>query len=150
MFQDSRLQAYPASHFSAILDASESQPAWDAFTANVDWAVVSLPRPNRLSGAGRFPHADWATVYWDQAVEVFVRRTGAHADVSATREYRFLRPGIDPFLVASAVHGPDGDRIRAEARRQRAEHPRGYAGAMVLCLSGESDSCVAAKTLDSR
>jgi hypothetical protein len=141
VFQDSRLQAYPASHFDAILAAAESQPAWDTLVASVDWAVLSLPRPNRLSGAGRFPNSAWATVFWDEAVEVLVRRTGRHGPVAAAREYRFLRPGIDPFLVAAGVFGPEGEAIRADARRQRAENPRGYAGAVVLCMAGDASAC---------
>lgn len=142
VFQDSRLQAYPPSHFAAILDAAGSQPAWNLLVANVDWAVLSLPRPNRLSGAGRFPNEEWATVYWDEAIEIVVRRSGRHAAVASAREYRFLRPGIDPFLVAGGVFGPDGDQIRAEAGRQRAENPRGRAAAVVLCLSGDATACV--------
>jgi len=141
VFQDSRLQAYPPSHFEAILAAAESQPAWDTLVAGVDWAILSLPRPNRLSGAGRFPNPEWATVYWDEAVEIVIRRTGRHAPVASSREYRFLRPGIDPFLVAAGVFGPEGEAIRAEARRQRAENPRGYAGAVVTCLSGDASAC---------
>ena len=141
VFQDSRLQAYPSWHFDAILAASESQPAWDTLVAGVDWAILSLPRPNRLSGAGRFPNSAWATVFWDEAVEVLVRRSGRHARVVSAREYRFLRPGIDPFLVAAGVFGPDGEAIRAEARRQRAENPRGYAGAVVLCMAGDATAC---------
>jgi hypothetical protein len=141
VFQDSRLQAYPASHFAAILDAADDQPAWNALVANVDWAVLSRPRPNRLSGAGRFPDGEWATVYWDEAVEIAVRRSGRHAAVASARAYRFLRPGIDPFLVAAGVFGPDGDAIRAEAQRQRGGNPRGYAGAVVLCMAGDASAC---------
>jgi hypothetical protein len=145
VFQDSRMQAYPGSHFEQILDASESQPAWDGVVADVDWAVLSLPRANRLSGAGRFPNAEWATVYWDEAVEVVVRRGSRHAGVVSASEYRFLQPAVDPFLVASGVFGPDGESIRAEARRQRAENPRGYAGAVVLCMAGDAAACADAK-----
>jgi len=141
VFQDSRLQAYPASHFEAILAAADSQPAWDTLVAGVDWAILSLPRPNRLSGAGRFPSPEWATVYWDEAVEIVIRRTGRHAPVASAREYRFLRPGIDPFLFAAGVFGPEGEEIRAEARRQRAENPRGYAGAVVLCMASDATAC---------
>jgi hypothetical protein len=79
VFQDSRLQAYPPEHFRAILDASRSQPAWDALVSGVDWAIVSLPRPNALSGVGQFPADTWATVYDDGSVEILVRRTGAYA-----------------------------------------------------------------------
>jgi hypothetical protein len=45
----------------------------------VDWAVLSIPRPNQLSGEGRFPIADWALVYQDDAIEILVRRTGRYA-----------------------------------------------------------------------
>jgi hypothetical protein len=83
VFQDSRLQAYPPEHFRAILDASRSQPGWDALVAGVDWAVLSLPRPNALSGVGRFPHADWATVYEDESVEIRLRRKGRYAGLAA-------------------------------------------------------------------
>jgi hypothetical protein len=79
VFQDSRLQAYPPDHFRAILDASRSQPAWDELVSGVDWAMLSVPRPNALSGAGRFPSAAWATVYEDEAVEILVRRNGRYA-----------------------------------------------------------------------
>jgi hypothetical protein len=141
VFNDSRLQAYPPAHFAEILAASESQPLWDQLVAGVDWAVLSSARPNRLSGAGRFPEQDWATVFWDEAVEVLVRRRGTRADLAARREYRFLGPRADPFLVAAGINGPDGGRIRDEAQRQREENPRGHAGAMVLCLGGDPSSC---------
>ena len=52
---------------------------WNALVAGVDWAMISVPRPNQLSGAGRFPAADWATVYLDDAIEIVVRRSGKYA-----------------------------------------------------------------------
>jgi hypothetical protein len=76
VFQDSRLQAYPQDHFGRILNASETQKDWDALVAGVDWAVVSVPVRNELSGADRFPVSDWAPVFRDAAVTVFVRRSG--------------------------------------------------------------------------
>jgi hypothetical protein len=85
VFQDSRLQAYPPDHFRAILDASRSQPQWDALTSGVDWAILSLARPNALSGVGRFPAATWATVYEDEAVEIVVRRNGRYGSLAAAR-----------------------------------------------------------------
>jgi hypothetical protein len=85
VFQDSRLQAYPPEHFRAILEASRSQAAWNTLTSGVDWAVLSLPRPSALSGAGRFPADAWATVYADDAVEILVRRTGRHAALAVLR-----------------------------------------------------------------
>jgi hypothetical protein len=78
VFQDSRLQAYPPEHFRAILAASRSQPAWDALVSGADWAILSLPRPNALSGAGA-PAGHWATVAEDEAVEILVRRSGRYA-----------------------------------------------------------------------
>ncbi len=83
VFQDSRLQAYPPERFRSILDASRSQPQWDALTSGVDWAIVSLARPNALSGVGRFPAATWATVYEDEAIEILVRRNGRYAALAA-------------------------------------------------------------------
>jgi hypothetical protein len=143
VFQDTRFQSYPWAHFDAILRASESQTAWDELMRRhgLDWAVLSRPRPNALSGAGRFPPAGWATVFWDDAFEVLVRRAGAYADLVARREYRLLRPGVDPYVVASGLLGPNGERILDEARRQRDDNPRGYAGAVVLCQSGDRQAC---------
>jgi hypothetical protein len=77
IFQDSRLQAYPPEHFRSIMAAAETQEGWNALTAGVEWAVVSLPRRNNLSGYGMFPSAEWATVFSDDAVEILVRRTGS-------------------------------------------------------------------------
>jgi hypothetical protein len=82
VFQDSRLQAYPPEHFRSILLASRSQREWDALVARVDWAVVSVPRSNQLSGHGRFPPAEWGSVYLDDAIEIVVRRGGRHAHLA--------------------------------------------------------------------
>jgi hypothetical protein len=76
IFQDGRLQAYPADHFRAILEARD-QAQWDALVSGVDWAVLSPPRANELSGVGRFQPDEWATVFRDQAMEIMVRRQGA-------------------------------------------------------------------------
>lgn len=74
VFQDSRLQAYPPGHFGAVAAASRDQHDWDALVADVDWAVVSVPRPNQLSGHARFPAAQWESVFRDRAMEIVVRR----------------------------------------------------------------------------
>jgi hypothetical protein len=76
VYQDTRFQAYPPEHFRSTIAASESQAEWDRVVAGADWAVVSVPRPNQLSGAGRFPVSDWRSVYQDDAVEIVVRRAG--------------------------------------------------------------------------
>ena len=83
VFQDARLQAYPASHFRAIIDASQSPEAWAALTGGVDWAVLSLPRVNELSGVGRFDPAEWGTAYRDEAIEIAVRRSGRYGALAA-------------------------------------------------------------------
>ena len=84
IFQDSRLQAYPPEHFRRIIEASASQEAWNALMASVDWAVISVPRPNQLAGTGRFPATEWASVYQDDAMEIVVRRKGRFSAVLAS------------------------------------------------------------------
>ena len=73
-FQDSRLQAYPPSHFPSIMAASESQASWNALVTGLDYAVVARQRPNQLSGVGMFPEPDWRLAYRDEAVDVYVRK----------------------------------------------------------------------------
>jgi hypothetical protein len=76
VFQDARLQAYPASHFRGIMDASRSRDRWNAITSGVDWAVLSLPRVNELSGIGQFDPLEWGSAFRDEAIEIVVRRSG--------------------------------------------------------------------------
>ena len=73
VFVDSRLQAYPPEHFRTIIEASKDPQLWAAITAGVDWAVVSRPRVNQLSGVGHFNPPEWRSAYRDPAVEIFVR-----------------------------------------------------------------------------
>ena len=74
VFIDSRLQAYPPEYFRTIIEASKDPEGWAAITAGVDWAVVSLPRVNQLSGVGQFNPPKWRSVYRDRAIEIFVRQ----------------------------------------------------------------------------
>jgi hypothetical protein len=74
IFQDARLQAVPPEHFLAILKASRNPDEWETLLRGIDWAVISLPRPNELSGAGHFREPTWATVFEDDAVRIVVRR----------------------------------------------------------------------------
>jgi hypothetical protein len=149
-FQDSRLQAYPPEHFRRMLEASRSQPAWDALVSGVDWAMLSIARPNALSGVGRFPPSSWATVFWDEAIEIVVRRDGRFASLASAREYHLLRPDTELFDVASMLTSPDAARLRAEAARNRRENPNGFAAAAVLCLSRDDEACAAAERLGGR
>ena len=74
IYQDTRLQAVPSQHFLSILKASRSVEEWEAMVRGIDWAVISLPRPNQLSGAGHFQEPAWITVFEDAAVRIVVRR----------------------------------------------------------------------------
>lgn len=76
IFQDSRLQAVPPEHFLHILTASRDPAGWTRLMQGIDWAVISLPRPNELSGAGHFRPPEWIPVFEDQAVRVVVRQGG--------------------------------------------------------------------------
>lgn len=145
IFQDTRLQAYPPGHFQTIINASRSQADWDTLMSGVDWAVLSLARPGELSGTGRFPRQEWATVFWDEAIAIVVRRTGRFSDVASRREYREVVYGADPFVVAGRVVTGDAARVRTEALRNAAENPRGFLGPAVLCLTGDQTGCA---TLD--
>jgi hypothetical protein len=141
IFQDSRMQAYPREQIERILDASHSQPAWNALVTDVDWAVLSLPRPNQLSGAGRFPRPAWVTVFWDDAVEIVVRRESRYAPLAASREYTVVVPAAEVAVLATQLASPERDRIRTEARRQRSDNPDGFLAAAVLCLLDDVPAC---------
>ena len=137
IFQDSRLQAYPRAHFEAILRASRSQSEWDQLVAPVDWAMVSLARPVELSGAGRFPRPDWAIVFWDEAVEVLVRRSGAHAGLAAARDYTLLTPDANALVLAADLKTERRGRLLLEAERNRLDDPDAFTATAIRCLSGE-------------
>jgi hypothetical protein len=82
VFLDSRLQAYPPAHFRAVMDASRDPGAWERLTAGVEWAVLSLPRVNALSGVGQFGQAEWGTAFRDPAIEIVVRRAGPYGPLA--------------------------------------------------------------------
>jgi hypothetical protein len=86
IFQDGRLQAVPPDHFLSILKASRTIEEWEALMHDrgIDWAVISLPRPNELSGAGHFREPMWMVVFEDDAVRIVVRR-GSALDRTAHR-----------------------------------------------------------------
>jgi hypothetical protein len=74
VFVDSRLQAYPPEHFRTIIEASKDHLGWQAITAGVDWAVVSLPRVNQLSGVGQFRPPEWRVAFEDRSTQILVRQ----------------------------------------------------------------------------
>jgi hypothetical protein len=140
VFQDSRLQSLPAEHMRRILDAT-SQPAWDALIAGVDWAVLSTPRPNQLSGAGHFPASAWATVFWDDAVEILVRRTGRYGALTRERDFETVRPDSEVATLLKGLSSPSRQRIIDEARMNRADNPHGFVALAVLCVTGDRSAC---------
>jgi hypothetical protein len=146
-FQDARFQAHPADHFAAIAQASASQSDWDALVAGVDWAILSRPWPNALSGVGRFPRHEWPLVYWDNATEIVVRRESRYADVARDHEYLLLTPEADPAQLEGMLTSPLGDRLRAEARRQHDDNPRGFLAWSVLCVDGDREACESLRKL---
>ncbi len=143
VFQDSRLQAYPPDHFRDIMSAYRAQPNWNELVAGVDWAMLSVPRANELSGAGRFPASEWATVYFDDASEIVVRRSGRFAGLVDGSEYRVLRPGFDPFAPLPNSFAA-ADRLATEVLRSRSENPAAFAPAAWLCLHGDDEEACAA------
>jgi hypothetical protein len=150
IFQDSRLQAYPPEHFRRILDASRSQAAWDALLEGIDWAVLSRARENILSGAGRFPVNTWASVFFDDAIEIVVRRDGRYAELASARGYELLSSETELYDLAPRLRDGDRSRLRLEAERNRAQNPEGFTAAAILCLDGDADACAAAERIASR
>jgi hypothetical protein len=140
-FQDTRLQAYPPRHLPSIMEASASQQAWDTLMRPVDWAVLSRPSPNQLSGAGRFPRDAWATVFWDDATEIVVRRSSAYRQLVADREYRWLTPDADPLRVAERLSSTEAGEVREEVRRHLTEQPDSVAASIVACADGQITAC---------
>jgi hypothetical protein len=143
IFQDSRLQAYPPDHFRRIVEASRSLDAWNDLVRGVDWAMLSTPRPNALSGVGLFANANWATVYWDDAIEIVVRREGRYADLAHTREYQLLTSDSDLSGLVRLLSSADRDRVGAEARRNRAENPNAFLAAAIMCLMDDDRAACA-------
>jgi hypothetical protein len=73
-FIDSRLQAVPVEFLASLVEASADQEKWNALVKNVDWAVVSVARPNDISGVGKFNAPEWFPVFEDRAVQILMRR----------------------------------------------------------------------------
>jgi hypothetical protein len=142
IFQDSRLQAYPPEHFRRIVEASRSPTAWAALVRDVDWAILSTPRPNALSGVGLFANADWATVYWDDVTEIVARRQGRYGELARTHEYAVLQSDAELGSLIPILSSADSHRLLAEARRNRDQNPNVFASAAILCLADNNqDAC---------
>jgi hypothetical protein len=135
IFQDSRLQAYPPDHFRRIIEASRSPAVWTELVRGVDWAILSTPRPNALSGVGLFSNTDWAIVYWDDVTEIVARRQGRYAELARAHEYEVFQSDADLSSLIPMLSSADRNRLLAEARRNRSENPNGFTPAAILCLA---------------
>jgi hypothetical protein len=109
--------------------------------SGVDWAMLSIPRPNQLSGAGRFSTSTWATVFWDDAVEVLVRRSGRYAALATQRDYQVVLPDAEVSTLLPALSSSVGARTIEEARWNRADNPNGFTAAAILCVTGDRAAC---------
>jgi hypothetical protein len=146
VFSDGRLQAYPQSHFEAIEDAYRSQPAWDALLSDIDWAVLATAHGGALSGGGRFPPEQWAVVYWDDAVEIVVRRSGKFGTLADADEYHLFLPAR-AALPDWQLNDADRAAAIAEARRNEAESPQSFRAPAFLCRLGDPRACERALAL---
>ena len=89
-------------------------------------------------------------MFWDDAVEIVVRRTGPHAGLAAAREYTILTPGTDALALAPDLATDRRDRLLLEAARNAIDNPEGFTPAAVLCLSGDEVACVRLETIAGR
>ncbi len=105
-------------YFPIVKEASASPESWRRFmddqrvglvvsdlvrlSARDPAAPLGPPRPLDLF---YLPPAEWALVYWDSRVAVWVRRAAVDRAWLARREYRYLHPGDLPFLAASVAGG---------------------------------------------
>jgi len=110
IFQDSRLQAYPPEHFLGIMAASRDQSEWDRLVSDVDWAVLSSPRPNQLSGHGRFPPEEWSTVFRDDAVEILARKLPGARGQRPTANAQFPTPNAQRPMANAQRPTPNSQR----------------------------------------
>ena len=139
VFQDSRLQAYPMEHFRNIM-FSNTPAAWEQLTRDVDWAVLSLARPNEMSGVGRFSPALWTTVYLDESTQLLVRRTGRWADVATQHGLVAFGPGLNVWLKANH-HGPNAAAISNDANRLLTLQPHHLPALAWRCVDGDGQAC---------
>jgi tetratricopeptide (TPR) repeat protein len=86
VFQDPRINAYPAELHAVLRRIDLDRPAWEAFLDRfaVTAALISFPDLNPR--ATRFDPERWALVYRDDDALVFVRRSSEHAALIATDE----------------------------------------------------------------
>lgn len=61
-----------------------------------------------------FPSSRWATVYWDDAVIVLVRRSSVSPRLLAEREYHVLHPDDLEFIASRAATDPELRRALAD------------------------------------
>jgi hypothetical protein len=157
VFQDPRINGYPAAMHAVLRRADLTRGEWQAFLDGfaVTSALVSFPSQNPR--AALFAPASWALVYRGDDGLVFARRTPAHAEVIGRDElpYDFTReadgtiaarvvdarPEVSPvgdpvwWGRAAAAHVARGEDALARPLYQRALG----ASARLECASGLGD-----------
>ena len=106
VFQDGRLQAYPA-EFIARVNARLEYRDWPRLVEEygVNTLLLTFEALAPLA-----PIEDWGMVFWDDRYFVLVRRTPQNAALLSRLEYRLFRPGFDFQAIA------DPGRLAALAR----------------------------------
>jgi len=116
LFDEALLEAYREAHHSpAALDRL-------ATAYNFEILVLDADPYSRMSHIQ--DHPGWARVYWDAVAEVYVRRGGRHAELAASREYRWTRSETDLVYLAAYRHKRElWTQAMGELRRAVAENP---------------------------
>ena len=146
IYSDGRLQSYPADFFLRIETAYRSQSAWDRLMSGIDWAVLALQRSGALAGARRFPEREWAPIYWDDAIEIVVRRSGRFGSMAKSHEYIAFLPST-PLVPVEQWNTAGRVQLMVEARRNERENPMSYRAPAFLCLQGDRRACIRAQAL---
>jgi hypothetical protein len=96
---------------------------------NLHAAVVKYPSTAFLPNpfAVYFPRRDWALIYWDDVVLIFVQRRAPFRSAIRSCEFRLVQPDADPAYWKSTVwdHAASGYkyRVRGEFLRNVLLHP---------------------------
>jgi tetratricopeptide (TPR) repeat protein len=107
VFQDPRINGYPAAFHAVLRQADLDRPTWQAFLDRygVRAALVSYPTQNPR--APRFDPALWALLYRDSHALVFARRQPArHALIAALELPLEFARGADGEIAARPLDAP--------------------------------------------
>lgn len=138
VFWDGRNELYPAL-LQEVRDALPSAARWRSLLDDygIRWAIVRYQGEERVTGPagdrlqpwsiGRFPPADWALVYWDDAGMVFARREGL------TLPEWTVNPESERWVREEVRAGRlKGEAVRLELERKVRERPECRRAARLL------------------